>query len=449
MTGKFIKRLLERVDERLRSTSVDSAKAQPGNIFSAPVLPVEQLNIPNGTAKIPYGAMRGRGELISVYVPPSVKAIEGCAFADCAKLESVTLCEGLESVGDNAFNGCGSLGSVVIPDSVRDISGMAFINSGVSSPVLNTSGDTLIYCPAKAAGEEYTVPEGVRRIGSRAFFELTGLKKVNFPETLERIDALAFVGCGITSVTLPKSVKTLGERAFFKCSELGQISFAEGVDPVRAAVLGFRIRGSSFLAPVRCSPPRSDQYWQSRAFRDLAKKCAGGNAAILDRMADYFEEKSETFPSEPFYRGAANLWRYRAYEKGSEAQREWLENYVKTSPGKRLPSACLTEDLYGTFTGETLNALGFLFFSPDREYSLAGLDGDGVVEVSAYESEDGPDGDGFGMETYYDWWYLDGNLCPVPGSDLLHSYSNIDRRISDVKERFKKAHDAVATAAGK
>lgn len=83
----------------------------------------------------------------------------------------------------------------------------------------------------------------------------------------------------------------------------------------------------------------------------------------------------------------------------------------------------------------------FLFFDPDRSYHLAGRDADGVVEVSAYKSEDGPDENGFGREIDYDWWYLDDNLCPVPGADCLHSYSNIGKRAN--KKRFQEIHDMV------
>lgn len=78
---------------------------------------------------------------------------------------------------------------------------------------------------------------------------------------------------------------------------------------------------------------------------------------------------------------------------------------------------------------QVLNALGFLLFDPDWEYTLAG-----------------PDEDGYGRETCYGRWYLDGNLCPVPGAECLHGYSNIDRRIREVKERFQKCHDTAAKA---
>lgn len=445
MMNRLLKRLLDALNAMpLKTGSAAADSAKPGTL-TEPTMPVERLDIPEGTEEIPRGALKGRRELVSVSVPSSVRKIGEMAFADCERLESVTLSEGLTAIGDNAFSGCGRLRSVIIPDSVRVISGFAFKNSGVTEPVLNLSGDTLFYCPA-AVGEEFSVPKGVRRIGSRAFFELSDLKRIRFPKSLERIDKLAFVKCGIESVTLPKWFEKLEEGAFFKCGALKPICFEDGFDKVRAAILSQTAMGSSFLAPVWCPPPQSDPYWRGREFRALAERCAAGNREAMERMADFFEEKSKAAPEEPFYSCAANFWGFRAYENGSQIRKRRLEDYIKSAPGKRLPSAYLNETLHGTAKGETLNALGFMFFAPDREYTLAGLDDDGVVEASSYESEDGPNEDGFGRETYYDWWYLDGDLCPVPGVDCLHSYSNIDRRICDVRKRFEKAHDVASRA---
>lgn len=64
------------------------------------------------------------------------------------------------------FSGCKRLKGVVIPDSVKEITGRAFNDSGVTESVLNASRDTLIYCPAEAAGGEYTVPEAYAESGA-------------------------------------------------------------------------------------------------------------------------------------------------------------------------------------------------------------------------------------------------------------------------------------------
>ena len=96
---------------------------------------------------------------------------------------------------------------------------------------------------------------------------------------------------------------------------------------------------------------------------------------------------------------------------------------------------------YGN-VGELLNALGFPFFEPGREYSLSGVDQDGVVEVSSWESDEGPDEDGFGREEFYDWWYLNEYLVLPKGVGYIHSYSNLDKRNSE--EKFRALHDRVA-----
>ena len=64
--------------------------------------------------------------------------------------------------------------------------------------------------------------------------------------------------------------------------------------------------------------------------------------------------------------------------------------------------------------GYLLNAMGFLDFEEEREYTLHCVDKEGLVLVDSYESEDGPDEDGYGSEIYYDWWFVDDCLNFIP-----------------------------------
>ena len=80
----------------------------------------------------------------------------------------------------------------------------------------------------------------------------------------------------------------------------------------------------------------------------------------------------------------------------------------------------------------------------EREYGLSGVDADGVVEVYAYESEDGADSDGYGSEIYYDWWYLDHCLNLPQGAGFIHSFSHTDKRCNE--KEFQLLHDAVAAS---
>lgn len=226
--------------------------------------------------------------------------------------------------------------------------------------------------------------------------------------------------------------------------ELKTITLEEERDPIRTAVTLCRFRGRSFLAPTRCGLPVDDIYWLDGKFQAIAGQCGAGRVEAMEEMSAFFDAKHQADPETAFYRLAANFWRYRAYEQGSGEAKRWLENWLKASSDRRLPSVLLSEELSGVADGLGLNALGFLFFTPDKEYDLAGRDADGVVEVSAYAGEDDPDEDGFGREIRYDWWYLDDNLCPVPGADCLRGISNISKRAN--KKRFQEIHDIVAQA---
>lgn len=46
---------------------------------------------------------------------PSVRAIQGGAFNECACLTDAEFSEGLEEIGVGVFNGCGSMRRIAIP----------------------------------------------------------------------------------------------------------------------------------------------------------------------------------------------------------------------------------------------------------------------------------------------------------------------------------------------
>ena len=63
--------------------------------------------------------------LREITLPSTVKKIGSFAFSYCAKLEQITLNEGLQSIGNGAFSGS-SIGEIVLPSSVTDITEQAF-----------------------------------------------------------------------------------------------------------------------------------------------------------------------------------------------------------------------------------------------------------------------------------------------------------------------------------
>ncbi len=205
-----------------------------------------------------------------------------------------------------------------------------------------------------------------------------------------------------------------------------------------------RIARTSFLHPKQLVLPEKP-YWIKDKFQNIARRCASGEVAAMEGMVGYFIS-AKRHPNQDFYKLAEQFWRVRAYLYGSEKQQKYLNIWASAYTNRYMLSLGIDERLRGNASGELLNALGFLFFEPGREYTLSGIDAQGVVEVSSWESCDGPDEDGFGREEYYDWWYLDEHLTLPEGIEYIHSFSHRDKRNNEAK--FQELHDQVA-AAGK
>lgn len=62
--------------------------------------------VPDGTAKIEYGAFAYNRCIRNVKLPSSVKVIDDFAFAGCDSLRKVELAEGVEKIGDTTFGIC-------------------------------------------------------------------------------------------------------------------------------------------------------------------------------------------------------------------------------------------------------------------------------------------------------------------------------------------------------
>lgn len=62
------------------------------------------------------------------------------------------------------------------------------------------------------------LPEGITRIGKKAFYCCIGLDKINIPSTVTEIDDEAFNSCGLLrEVTIPEGVKRIGASAYEFC----------------------------------------------------------------------------------------------------------------------------------------------------------------------------------------------------------------------------------------
>lgn len=375
-------------------------------------------------------AFSGHTELEVVVIPENIRRIGFRAFENCQNLRSVTFCEGVEELGDYVFAGCTQLHSIRLPASLTRVTGCAFADSGLHEPVFSADGRVLVYEPLSEAEPFYTLPEGVEEIGPHAFEKLSGKKTIHLPQSLKCIRKRAFYECGEWTVTIPRGVE-VQDGAFADSEHRYHIQWAEKQTPLRERLNRCRARDEHFLAFRQIALP-GEVYWKQEDFIHLARRCAQGSVEAMEQMAAFFADQARQAKKPLFFQCAEQFWQMRAFHYGSPKAEIWLEEWCDQNPKSRMV-APLAEDLMGVATGEALNALGFLFFQPDREYALSGVDGQGIVSVSSYESEDGPDEDGFGMEIYYDWWYLDEFLTLPKGLGYIHSYSKLDKRNNEAK----------------
>lgn len=415
------------------------------------------FSIPSDYPYVGKDALKDCPALEKLVIPGTVREVEDGAFENCVNLREVILEEGIEILGWYLFAGCENLHCITAPDSIQHITPHPFKKiPNLKAPVLNASGTEYIYYPPGLGETRVTIPHGVRIIHKDAFNNYSALEEVILPNTLERIEWTAFRGTSLKSLTLPESIQFVSSYAFSYCLRLEQVDIrcdSSAIEP-RAFdcclhlrlpcdsppqyLEGMRIKGKSpFRLPARLDLPEDGHEADPRFLKCAAGSLMGKQEA-MEQLADFFHGKQET--GHRFYLLAERFWRLRLYYLGNPKAKQWFFDWITTHPDTQMEVAARPALPGGS--GRVLHALGFLFFDPNRSYDVQAPDDIGVVEVTAYAGEDGPDEDGFGGETYYDWWYMTENLAMVPGAGYIHSYSKLDKRNSE--EKFEALHDLVA-----
>lgn len=154
------------------------------------------------------------------------------------------------SIGRDAFKNCNSLKSVTVPNSVTSI---WVLSSCDSLESIYYEGDIADWCVLDGIwgltenlinkvyiGNEklsemtsVTIPDGVTRIASGAFFACRKLESVTIPNSVTVIDNSAFAGCHVlNNVNIPYGVEIIGGNAFGDCFALSDISLPDSLTEI-------------------------------------------------------------------------------------------------------------------------------------------------------------------------------------------------------------------------
>jgi len=81
--------------------------------------------------------------------------------------------------------------------------------------------------------KDFTLPNGLIRIGSSAFKDCVQLSAITLPDGLNSIGEEAFSGCfSLSSITLPSKVSSIGSQAFSRCFSLSSITLPNGLNSI-------------------------------------------------------------------------------------------------------------------------------------------------------------------------------------------------------------------------
>ena len=167
---------------------------------------LKSITLPAGV-EVGANAFSNNIALTSVIIEGDA-VLDRAVFDRCANLKSVLFGDGKVSLNGNPFTSCDKLSAIeVSPNHSNLIS-----ENGV---LIDQISHTLVCYPAGKKDADYTVPQGIERIGEDAFTHCEFLRNITLPEGTIEICSRAFTLCNrINSFIFPSSVRVIGKNAF-------------------------------------------------------------------------------------------------------------------------------------------------------------------------------------------------------------------------------------------
>lgn len=237
-------------------TIPDSVTSIGGSAFEG-CTSLTEIDIPDSVTTIGSSAFKGCTSLSKVDLPKDLTMIEGYTFSGCSSLESIIIPDGVTAIGTwneheisygntlygNTFSGCTSLKEIIIPDSVIKILDHAFSN-----------------CTSL---ESITIGSGVESLGDEWIASCRRLENITVsPEnkTYSSVDGVLFnkdkselsaypIGNKRSSYTIPDGVEKIGKKAFYGCRYIESLTIPVSVAEIEASALGncYDIRAVYYL----------------------------------------------------------------------------------------------------------------------------------------------------------------------------------------------------------
>ncbi len=164
-------------------------------------------------------------QITSIIIPDTVSVIGAGAFYFCFKLQNIKIPDSVTSIGENAFSLCLSLTSIEIDENNK-------YYKSIDGNLYDKSETTLLQYARGKSDKTFSIPDGVTKIASYAFYGATSLVIIELPYSLTEIGDYAFSYCSLRSVELEKNVKIIGNKAFEYCVRMVEVVNNSSLDIV-------------------------------------------------------------------------------------------------------------------------------------------------------------------------------------------------------------------------
>ena len=169
------------------------------------------------------GAFSGCTSLAEIDIPDSVTSIGGSVFSNCTSLESITIGSGVESLGDEWIASCRRLENITVSPENKTY-------SSVDGVLFNKDKSELSAYPIGNRRSSYTIPDGVEKIGKKAFYGCRYIESLTIPVSVAEIEASALGNCYDI-----RAVYYLGTREQWKEVVIGADNYMFALVNVRCA----------------------------------------------------------------------------------------------------------------------------------------------------------------------------------------------------------------------
>ena len=195
----------------------------PARIGKTPVTAIGDHVLVPERKRYDSEALARKDRIRTVMIPEGIEDIGEEAFADCPRLESISIPTSLKKLGEGAFSNCHGLADA---EGFVIVGGVLFNYYGSNETITIPEGVTRIDSRAfygNSVIREVIMPEGLKTIGRSTFYVCLKLRKTVMPDGLENIGDEAFGNCkALEKAAVPDSVKEMGQGVFLNCSHLAE-----------------------------------------------------------------------------------------------------------------------------------------------------------------------------------------------------------------------------------